>query len=108
MPPSPTPHTWKQVVELSAQFAEPRPTRLHVGSAILAWFREQPRRAPAPCMPAVDLLGLPVIPDADLDDGQWVVYDRHGAVLETGRVGPPGVRIFYFGGAFLHFDVSVT
>lgn len=77
----------------------PRPSKMHAGAAILDWFRAMAADGRPRLSAGIDgFLGLPIIPDADLDDGQWRCFDQYGQVLREGRVGEPGESIFYVAG----------
>lgn len=77
----------------------PRPSRLHVGTAVLDWFRSQTMTARPTLGSTVDgLLRIPVISDPGLEDGQWQCFDQYGKVLREGRIGEPGESIFYVAG----------
>jgi hypothetical protein len=98
----------------------PYPAEMRVGAAIAEWLRAQTAEPPRtewalppgpgaqtaepprtewalPPGPAA-VLGIRIVVDQDLDDGQWRFLDQFGETLGEGRVGEPGESVFYSAG----------
>lgn len=73
--------------------------RLHVGSAILAWFNNLPK---SPIRygesPPSALAGVPIIYDKALHAGAWQGKDADGEVVASGQIGDPTWPIWYIPG----------
>lgn len=67
--------------------AKPR-QRLEVGAKIHAWINEQASDQVFPT--SLSLTGIPVIERADLDPGEWRLYDHRGLLVKAGMTSSDG------------------
>jgi hypothetical protein len=84
---------------LADQFPARPVQRIHVGEAILAWFRNLPKAPIRYGDPFASWLSsIPIVYDKDLHAGAWQGKDRDGEVVASGQIGDPDRPVWYVPG----------
>ena len=94
--------------EFASRLPAPEVQRVHVGEAILAWFRHLPK-ASVSCgdSPPPSRIGVPIVYDKALHPGAWQGKDRDGEVVISGQIGDPGKPVWYIPGqGFIQLDIA--